>query len=493
MVVLGFWLSFYSFAILPLEESIAQWSAPVRISEPGVCRWPQILAYGDSIHVIYTNIRGGEKISYVRSIDDGETWSAYRVLSDTLNTELAEFPRIIKTYGNKLMATWASFNYPGVYHYNIAYVISENGGVSWSAPAYIFQYNEENPITLAAANEGDIVNIIMGTWTGDSVGVFDIRSTNFGQTWRPRQLIFNLYGSGWRDCAASDSVVHLAWSGRHDQDHKIEIYYTRSIDNGVNWNSGIPLSDTDQYHSQLPAVATNQFANPYVAWMDYKHTPYFFTGDIFVRIGGDQGQNWTSEVQITERHFSTQSDIVAINDSIFVAWQDERSENGQYSIYYSYSYNNGSTWSEEYRLDADQMESSYPALGVSNGRVYAVWGDTRQPPDTSGLFFSRWMAAPDAVEDHDSQNLPEAIGLTAHPNPFNTSVAIIYRHAEGGDIKIINALGQLVKEFNINPFGGGQLIWDGKDAAGNPAASGVYFVRLQSGWQSRAISIICLR
>jgi Neuraminidase (sialidase) len=172
------------------------------------------LALGDTLHVIYSNIRGGEKISYVRSTDRGDTWSSHQVLSDTINTELSQTPRIMISYGNRLLATWASYNYAGVYHYNIAYVSSLDGGFTWTSPQYIFQYNLEYPITHTAANEGDMVNIIMGNWTGDSVGIYNIRSINFGQTWLPRQLIFSIVGSGRRDCAAADNFVHLAWSGR---------------------------------------------------------------------------------------------------------------------------------------------------------------------------------------------------------------------------------------------------------------------------------------
>jgi hypothetical protein len=392
------------------------------------------------------------------------------------------------------MAIWASYNSPGVYHYNIAYAISNNDGFSWTVPDYVFEQNIENPITQATVNAGDTINIIMGNWTGDIVGIYDIRSTNFGQTWLPRRLIFNLYGSGRRDCAAFDSLVHLAWSGRHDQDHKIEIYYTYSTDYGVTWSQSIPLSDTDQYHSQLPAVAANRSTGIAAIWMDFKYaSPGSPTGDIFLRQCRDSGGSWGEIAELIANHSAFQSDVALNGDTIHIAWEDESLGANDVNIKYVKSTDGGLSWSEPFWLDRTNDNSRYPALGHADGRVYTIWGETRQSPDTSGLFFSRWAAEPDAVEDSGPQNGPGAISLKTHPNPFNSSVTISYWCTEGGEIKIVNTLGQLVREFDINSLGRGQLVWDGKDMAGNSVVSGVYFVGLQSGWQSRAVRIIYIK
>jgi len=57
--------------ILYYSPATAQWSPPVRISEPGGCLYPQILAQGDTLHVVYENQRQYDKICYVRSTDAG--------------------------------------------------------------------------------------------------------------------------------------------------------------------------------------------------------------------------------------------------------------------------------------------------------------------------------------------------------------------------------------------------------------------------------------
>jgi len=55
-------------------------------------------------------------------------------------------------------------------------------------------------------------------------------------------------------------------------------------------------------------------------------------------------------------------------------------------------------------------------------------------------------------------------------------------------LKVYNLKGQLVKEL-VNgtiPKGRHKVIWDGKNAQGKSAASGIYFIRLDTG--GRAIT-----
>jgi hypothetical protein len=87
------------------------WTPEVRIGEPGTCWQPRMAASGDTLHVIFVNDHGREKIDYVRSTDAGRNWTAGRMLSDTIDTYDAYFPRIL-TYGPKILVVWYSiFNF----------------------------------------------------------------------------------------------------------------------------------------------------------------------------------------------------------------------------------------------------------------------------------------------------------------------------------------------------------------------------------------------
>jgi hypothetical protein len=122
------------------STSYAEWTEPVRISEPGGCWYPQIVAQGDTLYVVYTNSRGGDKISYVRSPDGGLTWSDHTVLSDTIDTDDAFFPRIM-VFTSDVVVLWKNTFSEGVMDRNIGYSISHNNGLTWIGPDYIFYPN----------------------------------------------------------------------------------------------------------------------------------------------------------------------------------------------------------------------------------------------------------------------------------------------------------------------------------------------------------------
>lgn len=102
------------------------------------------------------------------------------------------------------------------------------------------------------------------------------------------------------------------------------------------------------------------------------------------------------------------------------------------------------------------------------------------------------------IEEQAENILPADFSLLGNfPNPFNSSTSIRFSISKPGTVKlnIYDLLGRkvrlLVDEFK-NP-GAHEVFWDGKDASGNDAASGVYFVRLQSEEMTDSRKMLLLR
>ncbi len=72
-----------------------------------------------------------------------------------------------------------------------------------------------------------------------------------------------------------------------------------------------------------------------------------------------------------------------------------------------------------------------------------------------------------------------------YPNPFNPSTTIEFTLPERANVtlEVFNLLGQLVRTLHLGVLNAGvhRIQWDGRDEAGNPAPSGIYFYRLRSG------------
>ncbi|MDZ7318220.1 MAG: T9SS type A sorting domain-containing protein [candidate division KSB1 bacterium] len=104
-------------------------------------------------------------------------------------------------------------------------------------------------------------------------------------------------------------------------------------------------------------------------------------------------------------------------------------------------------------------------------------------------------------EQHPSPNIPDDYQLSAYPNPFNPRTTIQIRLPLSGDSRearlvILNMLGQRIKTYSLPIEAVAQAMqveWDGRDDAGTPVGSGLYFVRLMVGDVVKSIKISLVR
>jgi len=89
------------------------------------------------------------------------------------------------------------------------------------------------------------------------------------------------------------------------------------------------------------------------------------------------------------------------------------------------------------------------------------------------------------------------LALRAFPNPFNPSVRIAFFNPTRGPVHadIHDAAGRRVATLvtGVAAAGEQQLVWDGRDSAGEGAASGVYFLRVRAGQHTESIKLVLLR
>jgi len=84
-----------------------------------------------------------------------------------------------------------------------------------------------------------------------------------------------------------------------------------------------------------------------------------------------------------------------------------------------------------------------------------------------------------------------------HPNPFNptTTVSFSLSHRGNAQIYIYSVDGSLVRRLvdREMPAGSHEVVWDGRDDHGSPAASGVFFYRLTLGNRTLSRKAVLLR
>jgi len=96
------------------------------------------------------------------------------------------------------------------------------------------------------------------------------------------------------------------------------------------------------------------------------------------------------------------------------------------------------------------------------------------------------VSAPVSITGIDSRVVPTRYQLHANrPNPFNPTTTIAYDLPRSGHVRLViydvrgKEVAQLVSANQ--PAGRHVATWDGRSAKSEPAASGVYFYRLEAG------------
>jgi hypothetical protein len=83
------------------------------------------------------------------------------------------------------------------------------------------------------------------------------------------------------------------------------------------------------------------------------------------------------------------------------------------------------------------------------------------------------------------------------PNPFNPVTLIRYQlsNREHVTLSVYDASGQLVRTLvdEVRPVGRNEVMWDGRNGAGAPVGSGVYFYRLDAGKYSESRKMVLLK
>ena len=119
-----------------------------------------------------------------------------------------------------------------------------------------------------------------------------------------------------------------------------------------------------------------------------------------------------------------------------------------------------------------------------NEAIYAIQGNRNPFIDRPDFVLKLYRSELSPIEDQPG--LPHALLLHQNaPNPFNPMTTIRYELEVPGavDLQVFDLGGRLVRTIftGVQDAGGHEQIWRGRDQAGRPVSSGVYFYRLRAG------------
>lgn len=150
---------------------------------------------------------------------------------------------------------------------------------------------------------------------------------------------------------------------------------------------------------------------------------------------------------------------------------------------------------EVHWLDYDHFSATFDFTGENGGEYDVV---LENPDGQTDVLSAGFQLDGILTGTGDTPGVPNAVALNQnYPNPFNPSTTIRFDLPVAGPARldIVDARGRHVRSLVSGdmPAGYHSVRWDGTDDAGRPAASGLYFYRLEAGEQLQQRKMLLLK
>jgi hypothetical protein len=182
-----------------------------------------------------------------------------------------------------------------------------------------------------------------------------------------------------------------------------------------------------------------------------------------------------------------------------VAWVDFYGDESD--LYYKYVSADGIFSGSIYgNALCEAKKAQYQPVSLTlNEQAYIMWADGRSSGKTEILgLYAQKLSSSVSVSDNNTPSLSSIELKQNHPNPFNPQTTISFtlkNNSPALELKIYNLKGQMVKNLMSGSMNRGSynLVWDGKDDAGNNVSSGVYFYRLSDGKSTQQRKMVLMK
>jgi hypothetical protein len=234
---------------------------------------------------------------------------------------------------------------------------------------------------------------VYSVWRDNSSGNDDIyfsASADNGTSFNGIENLSNNSGQSDKpQIAAVGTNVYVVW--RDNSSGNNDIYFKRSSDNGNSFNTTDNLSNNTGSSTDPQITATGN--NVYIAWTDDTSG----NGDMYFKASTDNGVSFGYRKNLSTKldgaaHFPH---VKATGNNVYVVWQDETFDKGR--IRFRASHDNGNDFSVTRVLSQkNEVNANSPQLAVYENAIYVVWEDnSRSGNNSSKNFDLLFRASPD--------------------------------------------------------------------------------------------------
>jgi len=401
---------------------------------------------GGRIFMTYYGGPGGNDYQplFTRSLDQGSTWLADPIQLDKPPLPRARlgFHRLEVNKAGLVSVTWSIERYEGtVWRFReLRNRQSSDFGASWTGELAQRPFLTQSNYPIAVTGpDGELCLLFTEGTLADSAPVF-IRTTGPKMAWSPAPL--RLPGadralSRQRDDPKSRQAhwpaltieprggLYAVWQETTYQGNAI--LFNRSQDGGTTWlPSSLPLSKPTprgSYTSRIPVVAVDGGGGIYVVWEDSRHN----TSDFYFNRSLDGGATWLDQdvwltaVRPAQAAASNPTLSADRSGRLYLLWSDIRQ--GPNSLYFSRSLDKGATWLlQAIRVDhhgADALTYGHKLAHDDAGHVYAAWWEGTGPTkgsirlNRSDDYGSTWLEKEQILDSGQGKEGPRFPWLSA--------------------------------------------------------------------------------
>jgi hypothetical protein len=332
----------------------------------------------------------------------------------TNNYDTAEYSHcMVSDSAGNFYVAWED-NYHG-YTYIQTYR-SMDGGETWSAYNYVMASGVDLTSPSIAVGEGTAGDTLLLAYIRDdgvSIAVPEVATKDLaGSTFTVHSVpVWTAWEGYDKPVIVTDSHDFLGWYGYLTCEgiysaaaDNVNVCTWRSIDGGVTWaDELVPYGDYDVFEWTDPDISYGAFENSVhlVTYQSDDKTIYTSRSDDYAVI-------WNAAVavatlpRLTDNPVDPEIAAAVLNDNVMIAFTEDYGDLGD-DIFYSYSQNDGVTWpSYPYRLPgATGMDEFAVALTANEGGgswhlAYTSGSDhsvryNRRPQDLSTLWADTWV------------------------------------------------------------------------------------------------------
>jgi hypothetical protein len=282
--------------------------------------------------------------------------------------------------------------------------LTNDGGYSF------LSYNNARCLAV----NGNILHVVWYDTREGNWELFYKRSTDMGITWESDVTLTNYDNliSSFPSIAVSGNNVYVVWDDSRNNNN--EIYFKRSTDQGLSWSTDNRLTNNSAYSLNPSLAVSDSFLH--VVWGDSRDG----NTEIYYKRSTDGGISWEADLRMTNNPNTSVNASIAISDSLaIVVWEDSR--NGNYEIYYKLSTDSGTNWSVDLRLTNTAAISRHPSVVIASSVIHVIWEDT--PEVQPEIYYQRstdagntWEAQKRLTNDQNVSEFPSiaASGSVLH-------------------------------------------------------------------------------